>query len=106
MKIGMIGVGGMGGLHYDTYKNIENAEVVAVCDVRLDMLKQKTQGDNVRLYTDYKEMILKEKLDFVDICTPTYLHMEPAIYALENGVDVLCDGGSTRGMKEFKKNKK
>lgn len=103
MKIGMIGVGGMGGLHYDTYKNIENAEVVAVCDVRLDMLKQKTQGDNVRLYTDYKEMILKEKLDFVDICTPTYLHMEPAIYALENGVDVLCEKPMARTFEQTQK---
>lgn len=91
MKVAMIGVGGMGGLHYGEYKNIKDAEVVAVCDVRLDMLKEKTEGDNVRLYTDYREMLEKEKPELVDICTPTYLHAEPAIAALESGAHVLCE---------------
>ena len=91
MKVAMIGVGGMGGLHYGEYKNIKDAEVVAVCDVRLDMLKEKPEGDNVRLYSDYREMLEKEKPDLVDVCTPTYLHAEPAIAALESGAHVLCE---------------
>lgn len=91
MKIAMIGVGGMGGLHYDCYKQIEDAEVIAACDIRLDMLREKTAGDNVRLYADYKEMLENEKPDMIDICTPTYLHMEHAIAALESGAHVLCE---------------
>lgn len=91
MKVAMIGVGGMGGVHYGEYKNIKDAEIVAVCDVRLDMLKEKTEGDNVRLYTDYREMLEKEKPELVDVCTPTYLHAEPVIAALESGAHVICE---------------
>ena len=40
MKLALIGVGGMGGVHFDVYKNLEDVELVA-CDVRLDMLKEK-----------------------------------------------------------------
>ena len=43
------------------------------------------------LYTDYREMIDKEELDYVDIALPTYLHCEAAIYALEHGTHVLCE---------------
>lgn len=91
MKVAIIGLGGIGAVHYGAYKSIDGIEVTAVCDVRGDMLKEKTDGDNVKLYTDYKEMLANEQIDFIDICTPTYLHAEHTIAALESGFHVLCE---------------
>ena len=42
-------------------------------------------------YTDYKKMIVEENLDAVHICLPYYLHTVVSRYALENGVNVLCE---------------
>ena len=32
IRVGLVGVGGMGGCHFYNYEKIENAELVAVCD--------------------------------------------------------------------------
>ena len=90
MKIGLIGVGGMGGGHLNIYKNMKDIELVA-CDIRLDMLKEKIGDLPIRCYADMDELIRVEKPDVVDICTPTYLHAEQVIKALESGAHVLSE---------------
>ena len=91
MKIALVGVGGMGGVHLGVYKSMQDIELVALCDVRLDMLKQKAGDLPARLYADMDEMLAAEKPDMVDICTPTYLHVEQAIKAMEAGAHVLSE---------------
>lgn len=91
MKIVQVGVGGMGSVHFNIYKNLEGIEYAAVCDIRTDMLKQKVGDFPVRMYADYDEMLAAEKPDMVDICTPTYLHVEMAIKAMEAGAHVLSE---------------
>lgn len=46
---------------------------------------------NVKAYYDYKELIDKEKPDVVHVCVPHYLHPIISRYALEHGVNVLCE---------------
>ena len=41
IKVGLIGYGGIGSVHYDAYKTKENVEIVAVADVRTDLAKEK-----------------------------------------------------------------
>lgn len=91
LKVALIGIGGMGGCHFNCYKNIENAEITAVCDVREDMAKEKVGDDKIRIYTDYDELLKKEDVDVIDICTPSYMHREMSIKALEKGCHVLCE---------------
>ena len=78
MKIALIGVGGMGSVHFDIYKNMRDIEFVA-CDVRLDMLKDKVGELPIRCYADMDELLKAENPDLVDICTPTYLHAEQTV---------------------------
>ena len=91
LRVGLIGIGGMGGCHYGNYKDVKGASLVAVADVRVDMAKEKTAGTGIAVYADYKEMIEKENLDMVDICTPSYMHKDMAIYCLSKGLHVLCE---------------
>ena len=91
LRVGLIGIGGMGGCHYGTYKDVKGASLVAVADVRVDMAQAKTAGTGIAVYADYKEMIEKENLDMVDICTPSYMHKDMAIYCLSKGLHVLCE---------------
>lgn len=90
MKIALIGIGGMGMTHYNCYKNIPNAEVIAVADVRTEMAREKTEG-KVTIYPGLDEVLANEKPDIVDICTPSYMHRDMSIKALKAGVNVLCE---------------
>lgn len=89
-KVGIIGCGGIHKVHVSAIEAISSATLTAVCDIkadRCDWAKEK----GIAVFTDYKELILSGLVDTVHICTPHYLHCEMAVFALENGVDVLCE---------------
>lgn len=91
LKVGLVGIGGMGGVHFNAYRSIQNAEVVAVADVRVDMAKEKTEGTGARVYSSLDELLKNERVDMIDICTPSYLHMQMAERALLSGCHVLTE---------------
>ncbi|MCQ2430987.1 MAG: Gfo/Idh/MocA family oxidoreductase, partial [Clostridia bacterium] len=60
----------------------------------IDMLREKAiknGRDTLPLYTDFNEMLDKEKPDVLDICTPTYLHAPIAITAMRKGINVISE---------------
>ena len=68
------------------------AEIVAICDINPKKLDDVSKRyPKARLYKDYKEMIETEELDAVDICTPNNYHSIVAIYALNKGINVICE---------------
>lgn len=89
LKIGIVGLGGMGTVHFSNYAHIDDGKVVAVCDPYLS--EEKAKELNVNVYQDITSMVKNEGLDVVDVCVPTYLHKENVIEALENGVHVICE---------------
>ncbi len=90
-RVALIGIGGMGFVHYNAYKTLENAKIVAVADPRVEMAKEKIGEDDVRLYSNMDDLIASEQIDMVDICTPSYMHADMAIKAMKAGLDVLCE---------------
>ena len=88
LKVGLCGVGGISGAHIPAWEAMEDAELVALCDVRPGQM-EKYPGK--RRHTDVDEMLAKEQLDILDICLPTYLHAEVALRAMERGIHVLCE---------------
>lgn len=102
IRVGLVGIGGMGGAHFRIYKELEGVEVVAVADVRTDIAKEKA-GDNVNIYSSIDELLANESVDFVDICTPTYLHCEHSIKALNHGVHVLSEKPMSLSSSDCKK---
>ena len=93
VKIGIVGAGKIcQGPHMGAYDKIDHAEIVAICDIDENKLNNlKNRYPNAHYYTDYKEMIENEELDAVDICTPNNYHSIVAIYALNKGLNVLCE---------------
>ena len=91
-KIGIIGLGNMGMNHVRVYMNIPDVEVVSLCDLSESMRisAAKVCGSAV-LYSDYKEMLKKEKLDGVSIVVPTKFHKEVALEAINVGVNILLE---------------
>jgi predicted dehydrogenase len=67
-------------------------EIVAVCDVVPGRAAEFAREHNIpRAYDSHLEMIEKEQLDAVSVCTPNYAHMQTTIDALEAGLHVLCE---------------
>lgn len=103
LKVGIIGCGSiMKNAHMPAYKKIleENGPVVveAYCDIYADAM----EGFEGRLYTNVDEMLQAEqgKLDFIDICVPTYVHSEIAIKAMEAGFPVLSEKPMARTVEQ------
>ena len=56
IRVALVGIGGMGRCHFNCYKNVENAELVAVCDVRTERARE-IAGPDMPIYADLDEML-------------------------------------------------
>ena len=95
-KVGLIGLGGIAkGAHMTAYQRMDNVEVVAICDIqpqKIEIFKEKFNlSDDVLTFTDYHDLLNVEGLDYVDICTPNYLHSIIAVDALNKGLNVFTE---------------
>ncbi len=88
LKVGLVGVGGISGAHIPVWEEMENAELIAICDIRTERMEKYPQK---RHYTDFDEMLKKEQVDIIDICLPTYLHADFAVKAMEKGINVITE---------------
>ena len=90
MNIGLVGVGGMGSVHYANYQEISGCRVVAVCGS--SQRTRDTADDwGVPCYPTITEMVRCADIDIVDICTPTYLHHDMVMEALSCGKHTICE---------------
>ncbi len=107
IRVGLVGVGAMGSGHLANYlrlmKEGHDVKLVAACDIRPEQLERKENSDlNIEIkreefeaeynkYTDFREMMDKEEMDYIDFAVPTYLHAKMAIAAMERGFHVLSE---------------
>lgn len=90
LRAAVIGIGFIGAVHIEQLRRLGNVEVVAIAD--FTGAEEKAKAHFVpKAYSDYKEMLDKEKLDCVHICTPNNTHYDIAMYAMERGVNVICE---------------
>jgi len=116
LRMGMIG-GGIDSLIGDVHRKAAemDAMIELVCGAFSSTEeKSKRSGQalslpETRCYGNFKEMIFAEKelpsdqrMDFVSIVTPNYLHHAPAKMALENDFHVVCDKPMTLTVDEAK----
>ncbi len=90
IRIGLVGLGGMGTVHYSNYQHIEGAQVVAATGTTE---KDRENGEKwgIPIYETVSWMLEKEEVDVVDVCTPTFLHKEHVMAALDQGKYVICE---------------
>jgi predicted dehydrogenase len=90
IKVGLVGLGGMGTVHWNNYKYIKGCEVVAaVGNSESDVRNARSWG--IPLFSDVNEMLDQVSVDVVDICTPTFLHYEHAKKSLGRGINTFIE---------------
>jgi predicted dehydrogenase len=75
----------------DRFKNFRDVEIIAICDICPERISDVP--DDVRFYTDYLDLLVKEidDLDFLDVSTHAADHYKIAKMGLELGLHVLCE---------------
>ncbi|MCP1109673.1 putative dehydrogenase [Lachnospiraceae bacterium PF1-21] len=95
LKIGIIGCGGIAnGKHMPALKEVAEAKLVSFCDTipeRAQKAKEEFGTSAATVYTDFREMLKKEDLDLVHICTPNDSHSLISVSAMEAGCHVMCE---------------
>lgn len=93
MKYALIGCGRVAPNHIKAARE-NGIEIVALCDIvkeKAEALCEKFNIENVAVYTDYKEMLQREKVDFVSIATISGTHSEISLYCAKNGINFLVE---------------
>ncbi|WP_310557801.1 Gfo/Idh/MocA family oxidoreductase [Flavobacterium sp.] len=91
IKGAIIGLGKMGLSHAAILGGNQDLDFVAVCDTSTLVLDAFKKFTAIKTYSDYKEMLDNETLDFVLIATPTRFHYPMVKYALEKGLHIFCE---------------
>ena len=104
LKIGIVGLGFMGKMHYRCYNSLENVRITAICDADADQLKnssgvsgnisgaeQELDLSDKQLFSDFSQMLADTELDAVSIASPTFLHASQTVEAIKSGVHIFCE---------------
>ena len=89
-KVGIIGCGGRGRAHAQGYQLSPDVEIIACSDPFEDSRNGFMERFEVeRSYADYQEMLDKEDLDFVSVCTWIRLHTDMIVKSANSGIKAI-----------------
>ncbi|MDZ7377271.1 MAG: Gfo/Idh/MocA family oxidoreductase, partial [candidate division KSB1 bacterium] len=91
LGFGIIGAGNVSAIHARCIQQLENCQLVAVCSRSEQKAKRAGQKYGVPYYTDFHHLIEREDIHVVSICTPSGMHLEPAVAAALAGKHVLVE---------------
>jgi UDP-N-acetyl-2-amino-2-deoxyglucuronate dehydrogenase len=103
IRVAVIGLGAIAPSHIKAYQELSDQyTIVALCDMYKDKADQiaKTHAIKVDIYEDYKDMLKREDIDLVSICTPPYTHAELAIAFMNAGKHVLVEKPMASSLEE------
>jgi predicted dehydrogenase len=89
IRSAIIGLGDISQVHASSILSLNNARLVAGCDI--DSSRRASLPEGTAFYTDYEEMLKQEKPDVVHICLPHYLHYPVAKTVAEAGCNIFAE---------------
>jgi predicted dehydrogenase len=105
LRIGIVGIGFMGMIHYLAARRLKGARAEALCsrdEKKLAGDWTSIQGNfgprgemmdlsGIKKYDRLEALLADREIDLIDVCNPTNLHPETAIKALEAGKHVMVE---------------
>jgi predicted dehydrogenase len=91
LKGAAMGAGYFSRFQYEAWSRIPEVEIAAIYNRTEDKARALMAQYGIgRYYSDWREMIDRERPDFVDIITPPETHQEICAYAAARGVHIIC----------------
>lgn len=104
-RVGIVGIGFMGWIHYLAYQNVSDAKIAAICTRDPKKLSGDWRGiqgnfgppgevvdlSGIACYDSFDKLLADPDIDVIDNCLPPHLHTETSIRALQAGKHVFCE---------------
>jgi len=92
LRIGIIGAGGISGIHCEGWKKLKDCELVAVTDINLKAARARAAEFSIpAVERTGRALLARKDIDTVDIVTPNRFHKVYTVAALRAGKHVLCE---------------
>lgn len=102
IRTGIVGLGFMGQQHFAIHQAMDSIQLVGIADKEEKRRQGEAVGGNIgeaqaldfsglSVYSSLDELLAHDGLECVDICTPTFLHADMTVKALEAGKHVICE---------------
>ncbi|MEO8287240.1 MAG: Gfo/Idh/MocA family oxidoreductase [Chloroflexota bacterium] len=90
-RVAVIGAGAMGRNHLRVLNDLPTARLVGVADADLATAERAARLYGIQAYTDYRQMLDREKPEAVVIAVPTIMHREVALEVISRGIHLLVE---------------
>lgn len=104
LRVAIVGTGNISPAHIRAYLAFpDRCKIVALCDIypeKAEKRKQEYHLSDASVYSSHKEMLSREDIDLVSICTPPYVHAEIAIDFMNAGKNVLVEKPMAASLEE------
>jgi len=91
IRMGVVGAGWIAHEHRRVLGSVPEADLVAVCDLDRERAEDLAAGSGARVYTDWRDLLDREDLGALLVCTPPRSHAGPAVAALRAGLPVYLE---------------
>jgi len=91
VRVGIVGAGWIAQEHRRVLADAAGVELAAVCDTDPGRAADLASGTGARTYADWRDMLDREELGALFVCTPPRAHREPAVAALGSGLPVYLE---------------
>ena len=91
VSIGFIGCGGNARGHMKTINKMEDAKIVAVCDIKEELAASAAEMCKADAYTDHKVMLERDDLDAVYMSIPVFAHGVPEMDTIQRGLPFFVE---------------
>jgi predicted dehydrogenase len=105
IRVGIVGIGFMGLIHYLSYQPVRGMHVAAICSSspkrrsgdwrgirgNFGPAGSKVDLSKIKVYSTLEDMVRDPDLDLIDVTLPPALHADASIKAMQAGKDVFCE---------------
>ncbi len=91
VKIGFIGAGGNARGHMQRLSEVDEAQIVAICDLNEETARSATDEFGGAIYTDYHPMLDEAEMDALYVSIPPFAHTDAEILAAQAGLHLFVE---------------
>ncbi|MBR4458319.1 MAG: Gfo/Idh/MocA family oxidoreductase [Clostridia bacterium] len=103
IRVAIVGTGNIAHAHMKAYQTLrEHCEVVALVDIIPGKARRFMEEFGLRCdtYEHHEEILGRQDIDLVDVCTPPYVHASISIDSLRSGKNVVCEKPMAASLEE------
>ncbi len=103
IRVAIVGTGGIAHEHMKAYLTLKDrCQVAALVDIIPGKARRFMEefGVSCDTYEDHQDILPRQDIDLVDVCTPPYVHAQISINALRSGKNVVCEKPMAASLEE------